>query len=189
VNISRPVPASTDSPWRLFLAGLLTTTAVIHLAMTPVHFEESTLMGLGFIGAGVLQLGLAAMVLLRPRPTVYLAVALASIMLVGLYCANVTVGLPWAASGPHEDGAGHTSAVAHGHDDATDGAHVDGGDGHHDDDEGDAHRDVAHATEPHGHTGIQIGSGEPVDAVGGANLAAELASAGVAIALLRRRSA
>jgi len=155
-------------------------------------------MGMGFIAAGLLQLGLAALVVLHPRPALYLTVAAASIVLVSLYCVNVAVGLPWAAPGPAHEGATHdVSAAADGHEVATDAAHVDGDDDHHADDVGDEHGSegsdehaaVGDSTEPHGHSGIQLGLGEPVDAIGGTNLAVELASTGVAIALFRRRRA
>lgn len=193
VNVSTtPILASAPSapgPWRLLLAGLLATTAVIHLGMTPAHFEESALMGFGFVAAGLLQLGLAALVVLRPRPTLYLAVALVSVVLVSLYGVNVAVGLPWATTGPsHEVAAQEVSATAHGDEHES---HEGDADHHAADDvrdsHGDDHAPTAHPSASHGHSGLRLGSGEPVDAIGGANLAVEVTSADVALALLRRQ--
>ncbi|MBW3613346.1 MAG: hypothetical protein KY392_05740 [Chloroflexi bacterium] len=188
MNASTPLLAPTPGWWRLLLAGLLATTGVIHLGMTPAHFGESTVMGVGFVAAGLLQLSLSALVVLRPRPILYLAVALASAALVGLYLVNVAVGLPWATSGsPHEVAPQGGSAAAH-DEHETHAHHVDGDSDHHAaDDVGDSNAPAAQPSRSHGHSGIQLGSGEPIDAIGGANLAVEVTSAGLSLALLRLR--
>lgn len=189
MNTSMPILASPFGGWRLLLAGLLTTTAAIHLGMAPTHFEEAALMGPGFVAAGLIQLSLAALVVLRPRPPLYLAVALVSVVLVSLYCVNVAVGLPWAATGPsHEVAAPEVSTADHG-----DGHGIHDGDADHhaaddvDDSHADDHAPAAHPAGSHAHSGIRLGSGEPIDAIGGANLGVEVTSLVVALMLLRRR--
>jgi 4-amino-4-deoxy-L-arabinose transferase-like glycosyltransferase len=176
---ARPVPFGL---WRALLACALAVAGVLHLMLTPDHFSESTLMGLGFAAATAAELGLAAAVLARSSRLVYAAVVVVSAILVGLYVYNVFIGLPFAGDRAaavveqvtavesvdergeiehheHSDTAGHGEGAEH--------------DGHH--------------TE-----GLVLGSGEPVDAPGVATKSAELVSIGIAAGLLireRRRQA
>jgi len=174
-----PSASAARASWiRPALVFLLVASGAIHLVMTPPHFAESTLMGIGFIVAAIAQLGLAGLIALRPARVLYLGVALASVTLVSLYCVNVAVGLPFAGSRATsevetvEPEAGHLDDAADGH-----GAEAEG--------HADANEQEAEA-DSHGDFGIRIGSGEPVDPIGGANLAIELASIALAVPLLKR---
>jgi hypothetical protein len=152
---------------RVSLAALLVGSAGIHLLLTPEHFAESTLMGIGFVGAGIVQVGLAALLFVRPEERLYLAIGAVTFVLVGLYCYNVAVGLPFA--GLHTDQPGVAGEGQHHHGgDATGAA-------------GDPELSMDHASD-----GLRIGSGEPVDMTGAVNLALELASIVGAGELMRR---
>src|SRR4029077_19122450 len=81
------VPASL---WpRVILAGALFTAGWIHLALTPEHLDESTILGVGFLGAGLAQLALAFLITARPSELTYYAVVGLSAALVVLYAIAV----------------------------------------------------------------------------------------------------
>lgn len=154
------------------LAGALGVAGLIHCLLMPDHFAESTILGLGFLAAAAAQLGLAALVLLRPRSWVYAAVIGASVVLMGLYAFNVAVGLPFHAA--HAESS--VAADAHGHEPDADHGTAD-----------EHAADEDHAAGGHGNKGLAIGAGEPVDAWGATTQLAQLSSAGLALVLLRRR--
>ncbi|NEM89934.1 hypothetical protein [Galbitalea soli] len=90
---------------RVLLAVALIVAAGIHLMLTPEHLGESTLLGAGFFVAGLAQLALAAVVLLRRDDRALgLAITL-SIALLAVYAYAVLVGLPLDA-GHSEDAIG-----------------------------------------------------------------------------------
>lgn len=157
---SRPHPDLVSGA----LAGTLGVAGLIHCLLMRDHFATSTIFGLGFLAAAATQIGLSALVLSRPRTWVYAAAVGASVLLMGLYAFNVAVGLPF-----HEARA-ESSAVAdtHGTDDhhGTEPDHEEGG---------------------HGHEGLVVGAGEPIDTWGATTQAAQLASIGLALVLIRRR--
>jgi len=155
------------------LAAALGVAGLIHCLLMPDHFAESTILGLGFLTAAAAQIGLAALVLLRPRRWVYAAVIGASASLMGLYAVNVAVGLPFHAA--HAEPVVVT--VAHGP--GTDADHH-GATDHHG-------AGTDHAEGAHGTGGLAIGAGEPVDAWGATTQLAQLSSVGIALVLLRRR--
>jgi hypothetical protein len=98
------VPASL---WpRVILAGALFTAGWIHLALTPEHLGEATILGLGFLGAGLAQLALAFLITARPSELTYYAVVGLSAALVALYAIAVLKGLP--IGGDHHHGSGLT---------------------------------------------------------------------------------
>ena len=70
-------------------------SAGIHAALVPAHFDEGTGIGLGFVAATVLLVGLVVVVTLHPTSALALAGA-ASLLagLLGSYALAVTVGLP-----------------------------------------------------------------------------------------------
>ena len=87
--------ASEISP--LAQAVIATTAAgaaVVHFAMFPDHFQESTLLGLGIAVAGWFQLAIAALVMLRPSRKVVGAGLVGSLALIGAWAMSRTVGLP-----------------------------------------------------------------------------------------------
>lgn len=166
----RNAPA-TASWARAALVGILTVAAAVHLQLTGEHFESSAVMGAGFIGAAVAELGLALAVLVRPRRLVYLAVVAVAAALIGMYGFNVMVGLP-LQSGHLQETAAHRHAGADGTV-APAAGHAGGGHG---------------AGGPHSEGGLVVGSGEPIDALGGATKLGEMVAIGLALMLLSRRS-
>jgi hypothetical protein len=176
------------------LAGALGVAALIHCLLMPDHFAASTIFGLGFLAAAIAQIGLAAVVLLRPRAWVYAAVIGLSVALSGLYAFNVAVGLPFHAA--HTPGPPVVAAVdAHGevndHGAADDhhGAEHDRSGAADDHATTDADHGAAneHEAGGHGREGLAIGAGEPVDAWGATTQLAQVSSVGLALVLLRRR--
>jgi len=96
------VPASL---WpRVILAGALFIAGWIHLALTPEHLGEATILGLGFLAAGLAQLALAFLVTVRPSDLIYYAVVGLSAALIALYAIAVLKGLPFG--GGHDHGSG-----------------------------------------------------------------------------------
>ena len=173
-SISRP-------PSSLLVAALAASLAVagiIHCLLMPDHFVKSTIFGLGFLGAGIAQLGLAGAVLLRPGRLVYAAIIAISLTLMSLYAFNVAVGLPLHGSADHTEVAagGHGGDGAHGDDEAghNEAGHESGNDGH--ESEG--------AEAGHGESGLVLGAGEPVDVLGAGTQAAQLAAIAFAVLLL-----
>lgn len=86
--------------WSQLVLGLsLAVAGVVHFFVTREHLEESTLLGVGFIAAGLLQILLAALFLvaaLRNRwaREACFAVVLLNAALVFLYGVHVWLGLP-----------------------------------------------------------------------------------------------
>ena len=153
---------------RAVLVGVLGVAAALHLWLTPAHFEESTLMGMGFLAAAGVEFGLALAVLLRPMRLVYISVIAVAIALIGLYAYNVAVGLPFGS---------HPASTAADDHHASERA----GDG------GESHEQGAITGSGHHDDGLVVGSGEPIDAPGAATKLTEIAALGLAIALLWRR--
>lgn len=83
---------------RLVAAGALFAAGWIHLVLTPEHLTESTLLGVGFLAAGIAQLGLAGTILVRPRGWVYYAIVVVNVALVLAYADAVLFGLPFGAA-------------------------------------------------------------------------------------------
>ena len=91
---SRATPLNRQTHLRLLLALVLLTAACIHLTLSPQHFSESPLLGVGFLLAGVVQLGAAAIVLTRADDRGLNLVLLVSVALIAIYGYAVFVGLP-----------------------------------------------------------------------------------------------
>ena len=89
---------------RVILAGALFASGWIHLALTPEHLAESTILGLGFLLAGVAQLALAGLILARPSDLAYYAVIALSVALIVLYAFAVLKGLPFGGTHDHGNG-------------------------------------------------------------------------------------
>lgn len=90
----RITPLSRQAWVRLLLALVLLTAASIHLTLSPQHFSESPLLGTGFLLAGIIQLGAAAVVLTRADDRGLNLVLLVSVALIAIYGYAVFVGLP-----------------------------------------------------------------------------------------------
>jgi hypothetical protein len=81
------------------LVGTLLAAGIIHLVLVPEHLTESLALGLGFLGSGLAQVGLAA-VLVRIRSTRLLQLALGiSVLSLAALTLAVTIGLPVVAHG------------------------------------------------------------------------------------------
>ena len=90
----RIAPLDKQALVRLLLALVLLTAASIHLILSPQHFSESPLLGIGFLIAGIVQLGAAAVVLTRADDRGLNLVLLVSVALIAIYGYAVFVGLP-----------------------------------------------------------------------------------------------
>jgi hypothetical protein len=78
--------------------------AVIHFALFPDHYQESTALGLGFALAGWFQLGLAVAIVARPSKRVLVAGIVGSLVIILGWALSRTVGLPLSgAAGEVED--------------------------------------------------------------------------------------
>jgi hypothetical protein len=83
---------------RLALGLLLLIAASSHLLLLGEHAEESPWLGLGFLASGLIQLGMAGIVILRPHPLAYYGVIGLNVALIVLYAAHVVIGLPLTPS-------------------------------------------------------------------------------------------
>ncbi len=88
------VRPSQPDQWRLALGLFLLIASSFHLLLLGEHAEESPLLGLGFLTSGLIQLGLATVVTLRPRLGAYYGVIALNVALIVLYAAHVVIGLP-----------------------------------------------------------------------------------------------
>jgi hypothetical protein len=88
------------------LAALLAGAGVIHLALAPSHLGEAPAVGVGFVVAGWVQIGLAVLAVTRPARWVLRASVAAGVVLVALWAVSRTAGLP--LDGP----AGDVEAVS-----------------------------------------------------------------------------
>ena len=166
--IARPVPAplSRSAKLRLGIAALTFAAGWVHLLLAPEHLEEHTLLGIGFVVAGVAQVALAVLVVARPHPTSLSLVVALDVAIMAVYLYAVVVGLPFGDSGM-ADMPGMTSmpGMDGGHDMASTGA-----------------LDMSGMDMDHG---LVLGSGEPVDVVGAVTFLAELIGVGLIVAYLR----
>lgn len=74
----------------MFLLG----PAAIHFAVAPEHVRAYPPYGLFFILIAVLQVGLAAAVVLRPSPSILLGGAAFSLLVIAVWLVSRTAGLP-----------------------------------------------------------------------------------------------
>ena len=97
----RDLPVGMALP--LLAAVALFTAGWIHLMLTGEHLDEATILGLGFLLAGLVQVGLAIMIGTRPRDLAYYGVVAVNAALIFLYGYAVLKGLPL---GGHDHGGG-----------------------------------------------------------------------------------
>jgi hypothetical protein len=88
------------------LGAALVSAGMIHLSLSPEHFEESQILGTGFLAAGVLQLLLAVAIFRRTGRLALLLVGASSTTLIATYAVAVVIGLPFTglAAGAMEEG-------------------------------------------------------------------------------------
>jgi hypothetical protein len=83
----------------LGLAALLLVAGSIHLVLAPEHLADSTVLGIGFLAVGIIQVVVAPLLLIDPNRR-FLSVALAISALSALaLLAAVTLGLPFVGHG------------------------------------------------------------------------------------------
>ena len=172
VIAARHQAISSRIGWRKgLLFAALTLAGGIHLLLTSDHFAESPLMGVGFLGSAIAELGLAATLLVSPRRVVYMAIIVVASTLIGLYAYNVMVGLPFG--GASTDGHVSVAEGEHRHDAQPPEHHSepDGG---------------GHGAEGHHSDGLMLGAGEAIDTLGAATKLSEFAAIGLAVMLVLR---
>lgn len=98
---ARPVAMSKGLRIRMFLAAATFLAAWMHLLLTPQHLNESTLLGLGFLAAGIIQIALAFIVVERPSDGALSLLVMVNVALLAVWAYAVLVGLPLG------DGHGH----------------------------------------------------------------------------------
>jgi len=76
------------------LSLALLAAASVHFVQLGDHAEESPYLAAGFLIAGVLQLLLAAVVVVRPSRPAYRTVVVVNVFLILLYVGHVLVGIP-----------------------------------------------------------------------------------------------
>ncbi len=98
---------SRATAWSIALGGMLFVAGWIHMLLTPEHLEEAAILGTGFFLAGVVQIALAAAVVVRPRvsPWVAYSVIAVNTALIATYVNAVLVGLPFGG-GDHDMAGG-----------------------------------------------------------------------------------
>jgi hypothetical protein len=79
---------------RLVLAAAALGAGAIHLAYAPEHLQEYLPLGIGFVAAGVLQIGWALFIALRDSVRWLLAGGVLSLAFIGVYLLSRTIGLP-----------------------------------------------------------------------------------------------
>ena len=82
------------SAWLIGAAAAAVVSGAVHVSVIGEHFGESALYGVFFVVLAAAQLGWAAWLLLRPSRTWLLAGAAASVLVVLLWLATRTVGIP-----------------------------------------------------------------------------------------------
>jgi hypothetical protein len=95
---------------RLVLAVATVVAGWMHLVLTPEHLGESTILGLGFLGAGLAQLALAVLVVEGSSELVLSVLVALTVALIAVWAYAVLVGLPLAEGG-HGHGAEETGLV------------------------------------------------------------------------------
>lgn len=75
-------------------SAALVFAGVAHLALVPSHWAEGWLLGAFFVASGVLLVGQAAVVALRPSPAAYASVLASTAVFVVLYFLAREVALP-----------------------------------------------------------------------------------------------
>lgn len=109
---ARPMERATVV--RVGLAAVTFVAAWMHLVLTPAHLAESTVLGLGFLGAGLLQLGLAAVIVERRSERALSLLVAVNVALLAIWAYAVLVGLPLAEGGHDHGGAATGLVIGHG---------------------------------------------------------------------------
>lgn len=93
-------------------AALLTLAAsAIHFSVAPEHFVDFAPYGVFFVCLGLIQVVLAAAILLRPNRRLFVIAASGTLAVIGLWLASRTVGLPIAPVPGRPEDFGFTDVV------------------------------------------------------------------------------
>jgi hypothetical protein len=88
---------------RVLLATLSFAAGAIHLVMAPSHAGESTVEGVGFLIAGWLQIGLAAVLFTQASRFALRAAVVVNAGLIGVWVVSRVWGLPWGSHAWHPE--------------------------------------------------------------------------------------
>ncbi|RLV48673.1 hypothetical protein D9V37_13125 [Nocardioides mangrovicus] len=102
------------SPWLYAAAAATVLSGAVHLAVTREHFEESALYGWFFLVLTIVQLAWAARLVLRPRLAWLFAGAAGSLLVVLLWLATRTIGIPLGAAAGEREAFGLPDLIASG---------------------------------------------------------------------------
>ena len=107
-----PSPSGVEPGVRAVLASLAAGAGAIHLAMAPSHAGESLAEGVAFAAGGLLQLGVAAAVLLRPGRAALRAAIIVSLGFAAAWTWSRTVGLPFGSHAGEAEVVGFVDGLA-----------------------------------------------------------------------------
>jgi hypothetical protein len=93
----REAEAAGGAAWHL-AAGLTLATGLLHFQVAPHHFEEAFVFGLFMVAVGAAQVAAGLLLLARPSRALLSGLWLGTVLLLGLYAAAHTIGVPL---GPH----------------------------------------------------------------------------------------
>lgn len=96
---------------RLLLGAAAVGAGVIHLAFAGEHLEEYLPLGIGFVGAGVVQIFWGLLVSTRESRRLLLAGGAFSLLFVGVYLMSRTTGLPLGPEAFEPEGFGRADLL------------------------------------------------------------------------------
>ncbi len=91
---------------RMCLAGATFAAAWMHLVLTPEHLNQSTLLGLGFLAAGLIQIALSVIIVEHPSDGALSLLVMVNVALIAVWVYAVLVGLPLGDGSGHDAGSG-----------------------------------------------------------------------------------
>jgi hypothetical protein len=87
-------PAAAAGAARHLAAGLALAAGLLHFEVAPHHFAEGLAFGLFMVAAGTAQVALGLLLLWRPSRALVRGLRLVTLLLLGLYAAGHTTGIP-----------------------------------------------------------------------------------------------
>jgi hypothetical protein len=96
----------------ILIAGVSWAVAFVHGAVTSAHFDEYWLFGLFFVAVAILQFAWGAWVYQDPRPERLWLGALGNLLVVLVWTASRTVGLPFGPDAWQPEAVGFVDLMA-----------------------------------------------------------------------------